>query len=933
MPATPDSHRPTTSAELRSAYLSFFEEKGCQIWPSSSLVPDDPSLLLTVAGMVQFKPYFLQQKHLDSRYVGTVTAQKCVRTNDIDLIGTDGRHLSFFEMLGNFSFGEYFKDEMCAWAWEFSTEVMGLDPERIHVTVYTDDDEAAEIWERVGVAKDHITRLGEEDNFWVAGPTGPCGPCSEMYYDQGPGVGCGRDDCKPGCDCDRYLEYWNLVFTQFDRQEDGTMVPLAKKNIDTGMGLERAAAIQQGVTSNFDTDVLRGLIAVGERLSNASYGKDEKTDLSLRIMADHSRAIAFMAADGVLPSNEGRGYVLRRLLRRAVRHGRLLGIEGPFLGEFLEVVVESMGEAYPELSENRSLIERVLASEEERFGRTIEHGMRYLEDALDGLSEGAVLDGERAFTLHDTYGFPIELTAEIASERGVTVDSEGFEREMTAQRERARAARTGEAWEGITDIYDHILDEHGPSEFVGYRADSCGATVVAIVCDGQLVEEVTASEVTASTVDSGAADSGAAADSEPADSTAAADSAAPEISVILDSTPFYAEMGGQVGDTGTIVSAADGDASGDAGPNTPVLFTVTDTTRPADGLHAHTGVLETGTLRVGMHVTASIDTARRARIAKNHTATHILQKALSEVLGDHVKQAGSLVAPDRLRFDFTHFEPMHHPEIARVERIVNEVVMADMQVLAYETSLSAARESGVTALFGEKYGEFVRVIEVGGFSKELCGGTHVAKSSEIGMFKIVSESSVGANTRRIEAVTSIDAYEYMSRREEELWETAHFLEVPPLDVSERVEKMARQIADFESAAKRARQAAVEGDIRDLMADAVDAGGYRLLVCELPELGTVDALRSAWDITKGRAKGEPIAVVIFTVNEEKGTPLMLAAGNDGAVAAGFDAGAVVREVAPVLGGGGGGKPQMAQAGGKDASAIGKAVERTRELLVG
>ena len=437
---------PTTSAEIREAYLKFFEEKGCQRWPSSSLIPDDPSLLLTVAGMVQFKPYFLQQKHLDDRYIGATTAQKCVRTNDIDIIGTDGRHLSFFEMLGNFSFGKYFKKEMCAWAYEFSTEVLKLEKDRIHVTVFTDDDEAAEIWEKVGVAPDHITRLGEDDNFWVAGPTGPCGPCSEMYYDQGPEVGCGRPDCAPGCDCDRFLEYWNLVFTQFDRQEDGSMVPLAHGNIDTGMGLERVAGIMQGVVSNFDTDILRGLVGVGERLSGKTYGVDEKVDLSLRIMADHSRAITFMVGDGILPSNEGRGYILRRLLRRAVRHGRLIGIEGPFLKEFLDAIVEEMGPVYPEIVENKALIEKVLESEEERFSRTIDMGEKFLDDALEGLKEGDTLDGVTAFTLHDTYGFPYELTAEICAERGINVDKDGFDEEMTAQRERARAARNDEAW-------------------------------------------------------------------------------------------------------------------------------------------------------------------------------------------------------------------------------------------------------------------------------------------------------------------------------------------------------------------------------------------------------------------------------------------------------------------------------------------------------
>ncbi|MDD5894328.1 MAG: alanine--tRNA ligase [Coriobacteriaceae bacterium] len=876
---------PTTSAEIREAYLKFFEEKGCQRWPSSSLIPDDPSLLLTVAGMVQFKPYFLQQKHLDDRYIGATTAQKCVRTNDIDIIGTDGRHLSFFEMLGNFSFGKYFKKEMCAWAYEFSTEVLKLEKDRIHVTVFTDDDEAAEIWEKVGVAPDHITRLGEDDNFWVAGPTGPCGPCSEMYYDQGPEVGCGRPDCAPGCDCDRFLEYWNLVFTQFDRQEDGSMVPLAHGNIDTGMGLERVAGIMQGVVSNFDTDILRGLVGVGERLSGKTYGTDEKVDLSLRIMADHSRAITFMVGDGILPSNEGRGYILRRLLRRAVRHGRLIGIEGPFLKEFLDAIVEEMGPVYPEIVENKALIEKVLESEEERFSRTIDMGEKFLDDALEGLKEGDTLDGVTAFTLHDTYGFPFELTAEICAERGINVDKDGFDEEMTAQRERARAARNDEAWKGFGDIYTHILDTHGATEFVGYGKDDCDARIIDLIVDGKIVDEANEGD---------------------------------EVTVILDKTPFYGEMGGQVGDTGTIF-------------NQYGTIEVKNTTKPEADLAAHTGVITAGTIRKDDNVHAEIDKRRRALIARNHTATHILQAALVKVLGDHVKQAGSLVAPDRLRFDFTHFEPMTHEQILEVERICNNVIMSDAPVLTYETSLTAAREAGVTALFGEKYGEFVRVVETGSFSKELCGGTHVGHTSEIGLFKIVQETSIAANTRRIEAVTSLEAYKYMSTYEEELRETARFLKIPPLDVCERVMKMQKQLDEYERVAKRNKKIAAEGSFADYIKAAVDANGYKLVIVNMGEGGSVQNMREGWDIVKQRAQGKPFALVVFAISADKGTPIMLAAGNDAAVAAGFNANDVIKQVAPLIGGGGGGKPTMAQAGGKNAEGIDAAIAKAKEIL--
>ncbi len=875
---------PTSSAEIREAYLKFFEEKGCQRWPSSSLVPDDPSLLLTVAGMVQFKPYFLQQKHLDSRYIGTTTAQKCVRTNDIDIIGTDGRHLSFFEMLGNFSFGEYFKKEMCAWAYEFSVDVLKLDPEKIYVTIYEEDEETAAIWQEVGIPAERISRLGADDNFWVAGPTGPCGPCSELYYDQGAEVGCGKPDCAPGCDCDRFLEYWNLVFTQFDRQEDGSMVPLEKKNIDTGLGLERMAAIMQGVTSNFDTDILRKLIAVGERLSGKTYGVDEKVDLSLRIMADHARAVMFMIGDGILPSNDGRGYVLRHLLRRAIRHGLLQDIEGPFMKEFLDAICEEMGSVYPEIVENRSLIEKILLSEEERFNRTIVNGQHYLEEAVDTLEPGSKLDGEQAFVLHDTYGFPIELTAEICAESNIEVDMEGFEREMTIQRERARAARNDEAWSGFGDIFTHILDVHGASEFVGYKETACDAQIVDIIVDGKIVEEANEGD---------------------------------EVAIVLDKTPFYGEMGGQVGDTGTI--------SNELGN-----VQITDTTRPEEGLPVHHGTVSAGTIHKGDVVSAAIDVERRNKIARNHTATHILQKALSIVLGDHVKQAGSLVAPDRLRFDFTHFEPMHHDQILEVERMCNKLIMADEPVLAYETSLTAAREAGVLALFGEKYGEFVRVVEAGTFSKELCGGTHVGHTSEIGLFKIVQETSVGANTRRLEAVTSTAAYEYMSGMEEELRETARFLKVPPLDVSERVAKMQERIEELEGIHRRRMKAAAQGSVTDYLEAAIELDGYRLVIADLHE-AVVQGMRETWDIIKQRSAAEGVAVILFARKAEAGTPLLLAAGNDKAVEAGFNANDVIKKIAPIIGGGGGGKPNMAQAGGKNADAIPDAVSAAKELF--
>lgn len=873
-----------STADIREKYLSFFEEKGCKRWPSSSLIPDDPSLLLTSAGMVQFKPYFLQQKHLEAPYVGTTTVQKCVRTNDIDIIGTTGRHLSFFEMLGNFSFGDYFKDEMCAWAYEFSTEVLGLPVENLYFTVFEDDDETIEVWKRLGVPENHISRLGEDDNFWRAGPTGPCGPCSELYFDQGEEFGCGSPDCAPGCDCDRFLEYWNLVFTQYDGQEDGTLVPLPKKNIDTGMGLERIAAIMQGVQTNYETDVLRSLVAVGERLAQVEYGKDAATDLGLRIMADHSRSVSFMIADGILPSNEGRGYVLRRLLRRAVMKGHLLGLDKPFLNDYVDEIVTLMGDVYPEIIENRELARRVILSEEERFGATLRQGRAYLDEALSEL-QGTVLSGERAFTLHDTYGFPVEVTQEMCAERGIEVDLEGFVRCMEEQRTRARSNMkdAGKAWSTYGGVMSEILDELGTSEFVGYTKHEADAKIVALAKEGQRVERLDAG------------DTG---------------------EVILSVTPFYAEKGGQIGDTGLL-------------SNAQAYAQVTDTQEPEKGLIAHAVKVETGSLVVGDEIHASIDSARRMRICRNHTATHILHWALREVLGDHVKQAGSLVTESRLRFDFTHFEAVSFEQVAEVEQLANQKIMENHAARAYETSLASAREAGVMALFGEKYGEFVRVLDIEGFSQELCGGTHVTATGEIGLVKITSESSVGANLRRIEAVTSFDALAYLNKVEVELKETAEELRVPLFDVSERTATNLKTLKDLQTKLKRNKQIGAEDGFASLIDGAVEArGGYPVIVAFVGEADT-GGLRNAWDVLRVRLAA-PGAVVLAA--EKEGAPILLAAGTDEAVAAGFDAGSIIKSISPAVKGGGGGKASMAQAGGKDAAGIDAALELAREILL-
>lgn len=870
-----------STAEIRERFLRYFEEKGNKRMPSSSLIPDDPSMLLTSAGMVQFKPYFLQQKKLEAPYLGTTTVQKCVRTNDIEIIGTTGRHLSFFEMLGNFSFGAYFKKEMCAWAYEFSIDYLGLDPNLIYYTVFEDDDETMEIWKELGIPEAHISRLGEEDNFWNAGPTGPCGPCSELYYDRGEEFGCGSADCAPGCECDRFLEYWNLVFTQYDRQEDGSLVELPKKNIDTGMGLERIASIIQDVASNYETDVLAGLLAVGESLSGKRYHDDPDVDLSLRIIADHSRSVTFMIADGVLPANEGRGYVLRRLLRRAVMKAHAIGIEGAFLGTYVCEVIKLMGDAYPEIVENRELILRVVLSEEERFGATLRQGQAYLEEVLEKQND-TMLGGFEAFTLHDTYGFPIEVTEEITAARGITVDREGFAQHMAEQKARARAHAkdSDKAWSTYGGVMSELLAELGPSEFSGYQKLEGEMKVLALVSEGARVDALTEGM---------------------------------KGELLGDVSPFYAEKGGQVGDTGRMYAQ-------------DLELEVVDTQEPEKGLIAHSVVVKKGTVHSGDNVFAAVDATRRIRVSRNHTATHILHWALRTVLGEHVKQAGSLVSPNRLRFDFTHFEAMTPEQIAEVERLSNEKIMENHRVRSYETSITSAREAGVVALFGEKYGDYVRVLDIEDFSQELCGGTHVEATGEIGFTKISSESSVGANLRRIEAVTSYDALELMNKVEAELKETAGILKVPLFDVSERSAANVRAMKDVGGKEKRRKEFVADDSINALIDSAIDVG-YPLVIANVGK-AQVNGLRHAWDILKARLDA-PGACVLAADNE--GTPILLAAATPEAIEAGFDAGQVIKKISPAIKGGGGGKAAMAQAGGKDISGLDNALAEARSMF--
>ena len=875
-----------TTAEIRSAFLKFFEDRGCKLFPSSSLIPDDPSLLLANAGMNQFKQYYQGKKTMHE--IGATSCQKCVRTNDIDIIGSDGRHASFFEMLGNFSFGGVSKEQACAWALELSTEVFHLPMERLHFTVFTDDDETYGIWRKLGVAEDHISRLGADDNFWAAGPTGPCGPCSEIYYDMGEDVGCGRPDCAPGCDCDRFLEYWNLVFTQFDRQEDGSMPELPHRNLDTGMGLERMSAIMQGKTSFFDSDIMQGLIRLGEEISGVAYVSDdyEGPSRSLRIIADHARSVDFMISDGILPGNEGRGYVLRRLLRRAVFHGRLLGVTEPFLARFIDRVNELMGDAYPELLKNVTLVKGIVNAEEERFSTTLDNGRVYLDDALAKLGEGETLDGASAFMLHDTFGFPIDLTVEIAEGAGHTVDIEGFNREMEAQRERARANVKGDAWGTFNDVWTELTDEIAETEFVGYDADRIeDARVVAIVSGGESVAHADAGQ---------------------------------EVDVVLDRTPFYAEMGGQVGDSGHIASDA-------------CALAVSDT-RAHHGLYAHHGVVGEGTISVGDSVLAAIDVDRRELIRRNHTATHLLDAALKQVLGDHVNQAGSQLDDHRLRFDFTHFEAVSTDELARIEDIVNREIFAAKPIVTRVMSIDEARASGAVALFGEKYGDVVRVVSVGEeerpFSRELCGGTHARNTAEIGLFRIVSESSTGSNVRRIEAVTSMGAMKYLEEKERMLSQAASALKCRDDEVVDRVAALQQSLHDANQKLKAALTGGASDAIGSAVDNAQDMGSYKLVIAQLSGLEGAE-LRNVWDTIRQKVAG-PAACVLATVTE-KGTPALLAAATDEAVAAGFKAGDVIKAIAPCVDGCGGGRPTMAQAGGKDASGIQAALDAARVQL--
>lgn len=863
-----------TSAEVRRMFLEFFQEKGHMVEPSASLIPvDDPSLLWINSGVATLKKYF------DGRIIPEnpriCNAQKSIRTNDIENVGKTARHHTFFEMLGNFSIGDYFKREAIHWAWEFLTsdKWLGFDPERLSVTIHPEDEEAYNIWRNeIGLPKERIIRL--EGNFWDIGE-GPSGPNTEIFYDRGEAFGNDPNDPElyPGGENERYLEVWNLVFSQFNHNPDGTYTPLPKKNIDTGMGLERMCSILQDVPTNFETDLFMPIIRATEQISGERYGEDPEKDVAFKVIADHIRAVTFAIGDGALPSNEGRGYVLRRLLRRAVRYAKHIGIERPFMYELVPVVGEIMHDYYPEVKEKADFIARVIRSEEERFHETLHEGLAILSNVIEkAKSEGSdVIPGEDVFRLYDTYGFPIELTEEYAAEAGMKVDHDGFEREMERQRERARAARQDvDSMQVQGGVLGDIKDE---SRFVGYDELVASSTVLAIVKDGQLVEEVRAGE---------------------------------EAQIIVDVTPFYAESGGQIADQGVFESET----------GTAV---VKDVQKAPNSQHLHAIIVESGTVKKGAVYTARVDEAKRARIIKNHTATHLLHQALKDVLGRHVNQAGSLVTPDRLRFDFTHFGQVKPEELERIEAIVNEQIWKSLPVDIFYKPLEEAKAMGAMALFGEKYGDIVRVVKVGDYSLELCGGCHVPNTSAIGLFKIVSESGIGAGTRRIEAVTGEAAYRFMSEQLAILQEAAQKLKTSPKELNARLDGLFAELKELEreNESLAARLAHMEAE--HLTRQVKDVNGVPVLAAKV-QANDMNQLRAMADDLKQKLG----TAVIVLASAQGGKVQLIAAVTDDLVKKGFHAGKLVKEVASRCGGGGGGRPDLAQAGGKDPSKVGEAL---------
>ena len=868
--------------ELREMFLSFFESKGHLRLPSFSLVPqNDKSVLLINAGMTPMKPWFKGEEEPPRRRV--CTCQKCIRTGDIDNVGHTARHGTYFEMLGNFSFGDYFKHEAIAWSWEFLTKVVGLEEDRLYPSVYFEDDEAFNIWrDEVGIAPERIFRFGKEDNFWEHG-SGPCGPCSEIYYDRGVEFGCGKPDCTVGCDCDRFIEIWNNVFSQFDNDGHNNYTELKQKNIDTGMGLERLACVCQNVDSLFDVDTVMNITNRVSELTGAHYGDSHASDVSLRVITDHIRSATFMICDGVLPSNEGRGYVLRRLLRRAARHGKLLGVNKPFLFDVVDTVIHENECEYKDLREKQAYITKVIRTEEENFAKTIDGGMKIFADLLaEHKAKGeTVFSGADAFKLYDTYGFPIDLTKEMAQEQGLTVDEDGYREQMQAQKERAREARKALGdlgWAGVD-----LGKEMPATEFVGYEKNESEATVLAIIADGELRDAIAAGA---------------------------------DAIVVLDKTPFYAEMGGQAADFGTIKTNG-------------ATFTVTNVQKNKGGKYLHEGTLKSGTLSVGDKVTAAIDVARRDAIRRAHSATHLLQAELKAVLGDHVHQAGSLVEPDRLRFDFTHFEAVTPEERKKIEARVNADLLRDLAVQTDEMSVDEAKKRGATALFGEKYGASVRVVtmgdESGAVSMELCGGTHVFAVGQIGLFRIVSETSVASGVRRIEAVTGAAVLALLDKAEDTIRATAAALHANTAEVAARAAQTVEELKEAKREVEQYKAKESAGSAGDLLKNAADVGGLHVVTATV-SASDANSLRQMGDVLRDK---DANVVAVLAASGEKVT--LLAVCGSEAVAKGVKAGDLIREIAPIVGGKGGGKPDSAMGGGSDAAKIPDALAAVKPFV--
>ena len=867
------------AAELRKLFLDYFAQRGHKVVPSSSLVPkNDPTLLFTNAGMVQFKGVFLGEDVRD--YKRAVTSQKCVRAggkhNDLENVGHTARHHTFFEMLGNFSFGDYFKKDAIAFAWEFLTEVVKLPKDKLWATVYKDDDEAFELWQQVaGVKPDRIVRLGEKDNFWAMGDTGPCGPCSEILIDQGPEMSCGKPTCAVGCDCDRYLEIWNLVFMQYNRDATGKLTPLPKPSIDTGMGLERLSSVCQKVRSNFETDLFQSIIREIAAIAGVPYHKDEQTDISYQVCADHLRAMTFLINDGVLPSNEGRGYVLRRIIRRASRYGRLIGITKPFLYKLTGAVVDAMREAFPELADSREHIAKVVLNEEERFATTLDAGMALLNETVAKLKaeKQVMIPGGVLFKLYDTFGFPLDLVADMARDLHLEIDEEGYRKSMQEQREKARAAWAGSGEEKIKPVYKEVAAAVKRTVFSGYETLEGTAEVLAIIKGDKRVTEIREGD---------------------------------EAEIVLDQTPFYAESGGQVGDRGELLGEA-------------AKFAVSDTVKPVEGLFVHKGKVQKGGFRAGDAVLAKVEGEERLDTVRHHTATHILHATLRSVLGEHVKQAGSLVAPDRCRFDFTHYTALTEREKERVEELVNERIIENHPVETAEMDIDQAIAAGAMALFDEKYGDKVRVVAVQDVSKELCGGTHAKASGDIGLFKIVSEAGIAAGVRRLEILAGRRAYQAVRREEQSLQEIGQLLKASDPDIVGRVERLVNQLRDAEKELDRLKHRMQASQAGDLISGARDIRGVKVLAKRVDNLEQKD-LRDFGD--KLRDKMGSGILALGSAKDDK-VSLIVMVSKD--LTANYHAGNIIKQMAAVLGGTGGGKPDMAQAGGKDPGKLDAALE--------